>query len=431
MTAFGPVAYASWDDAPQTAGTEAQAGNNGTIGVIDSDATVANNQGASLVSPAKDAQAIGGVRLVIPNRFVSGDVIELRLLDRAATAASDGTANSGPDYKLGFSADPKVAVSDVQNDDTVVTSDTDGLNTGGTAPLGNVTQNTETAPENPWVPVGAAGTNSATKPGVAPSFNVQRIQSKGAQGYDVIRLTHTGNPSTGDVDAKWVISLTDLKVDLGKSVTPGALRIVPFAMSKATSGVSYSNSDWFYGNRTPNTLVAAGDPSAVVTRQIGIYTVPAWVSPVSVSVANPDVVADGLPQNIGEVTIVESNPASLGNGTYTLTISGADISNPAAWATNLKMTVTNGGAGETATVTGATGIAGPNPAKVTFTLANVDDTKAATFKLSGLQLVTNTAGPIKYNLSGGTVDAFFAAAGTGGAIGGIPAEAAQIGRASV
>lgn len=432
MTAFGPVAYASWDDAPQTAANEQPAGpgdvqpnvgagNNGTIGVVDTAAydnstpakilETTGNQGATLVQPGKDGQAIGGLRFTIPNRWVSGDVIELRLLDRGATAASDGMANSGPDYKMGFSADPKVAVSAPQAASTLVTSDTNGLNGTGLPPAGNQTQNTETLPDNPWVASG-----SLVQPGVAPSMGVSRLQSKGAQGYDIIRLTMNGNPSTGDPNAKWVVTLSDLKVDLGKSVTPGALRVVPFAMSKATSGVSYSNSSWFYDNRTPNTLVAVGDPTFTATRIVNIYTVPAWVSPVTVSVATPDVVADGLPQNIGDVTMVESNPASIGDGNYVLTIGGANVASAVA---DLKFTITGGGATESATVTAV----GANT--VSFTVANSSLTTAATYKLSGLRLTSNTPGPLTYKITGGTISSFLASpAGTGAAIGTIPAEAA-------
>ncbi len=432
MTAFGPVAYASWDDAPQTAANEQPAGpgnvqpnvgagNNGTIGVVDTAAydnstpakilETTGNQGATLVQPGKDGQAIGGVRFTIPNRWVSGDVIELRLLDRGAIAANDGMANSGPDYKLGFSADPKVAVSTPQAADTLVTSDTNGLNGTALPPAGTQKQNTETLAENPWVASGAL-----VQPGVAPAMGVSRLQSKGAQGYDIIRLTMNGNPSTGDPNAKWVVTLSDLKVDLGKSVTPGALRVVPFAMSKATSGVSYSNSSWFYDNRTPNNLVDAANVTATATRIVNIYTVPAWVSPVTVSVANPDVIADGLPQNIGDVTVVESNPASIGDGNYTLTIAGANISSAVA---DLKFTITGGGATETATVTAV----GANT--VSFTVANSSLITAATYKLSGLRLTSNTPGPLTYKITGGTISSFLASpAGAGLAIGAIPAEAA-------
>lgn len=401
MTSFGPAAFASWDDAPQTSATAETSANTGTIGIVDTDKAAVDNQGATLVQPGKSGQAIADVRMTLPNKFVSGDMVELRVFDRSATAANDGTNNSGPDYAVGFSADPKVAVSEPVDDDTIVSADTDDPRTRNGAPVsaGNAAANTETDPVNAWKATGAAGSDTATKPGVAPTFKVERIQSKGQQGYDIIRLTHTGNPSTGDPDAKWVVSLSDLKVDLGARVTPGALRIVPFAISKANSGTSYSNSTWFYGNRTPNTFVASGDGTAVTTRQIGIYTVPAFVSPMALTVDNPDIIADGSAQNIGNVTLTEGHPAGVDNGQYTLTIAGASI---ASTAQQLQGKVTGGGASETITINSVNTSTG----QITFTVSGADPKTAASYALSGIQLSkpAGSAGRVTYRLSGGSID---------------------------
>lgn len=434
MTSFGPAAFAAWDDIPATAAVEANgsAGNNGTIGVVDTDTTAVDNQGATIVSPGQDGQEVGDVRFTIPNRFISGDVIELRVLDRTATRGSDGSANTGPDYKVGFSAAPQVNVSEPMATDTLVAGDTDAPTTG--TPAGSKAANTETDPGSPWVAAGPAGSATATKPASTPQFNVQRLQGANKQGYDILRLTHVGGPASGDPNAKWVVTLSDLKVDLGSKVAPGALRVVPFAISKAVAGSTYSNSDWFYGNRTANDLVSGSDATAVTpaNRSIGVYTVPAFVAPAVFSVANPSIIADGSSQGVGDIKIAESNPSSLGNGTYTLTIAGARIANTDL-ANQVKVAVTGGGANETVSLGASSYNAATNTSTITYTVSGADDTKSSTFTLTGLQLSrpANSTGRISYTLTGGTIASFIpgpgAFAGSGGASGQVPAEAAFCG----
>lgn len=415
MTSFGPAAFASWDDAPQTSTVEAPAGAGaGTIGLVDSDTATTDNQGATLVAPGKTGQKIGDVRFTLPNRFRAGDIIDLVLMDRSAVDASNGFTNSGPSTSVGFSGDPTVTVSTPQNDNTTVNADTDAG--GVTSPNTNVGMKVD----NPWAAGAAvAPAVEAIKPGVGPTFSATTQQDTGIQGKNRIRLTVTSDPSTGDPDARWVVTLSDLKVDLGANVTPGELRIVPFASNRVPDSQTYEESQWFQGNMKMDSTT---DPT---DRAIETYTVPAYVSPVTVSSELQNIVADGRPQAVGTISVGETVAYSMGNGTYRLNVGNAIIANEDA--TSIKVTTTGG---PTTQQVGAVTIgAGPNPNYLEFTLTGADAATLSSIKVDGLLLRTTTPNPLQFSVTGGTISGSAATwlatpAGSGTAPAGAPAQIA-------
>ncbi|GMA38611.1 cell wall-binding repeat-containing protein [Mobilicoccus caccae] len=386
MTSFGPAAFAAWDDAPQTpnvneASTIEDSETEGTIGIKDTNTSLANNQGATLVQAGANDQPIADTMFTLPNRFKAGDVIELHLLDRQVSEENDYKFNSGPSMAVGFSGAPTVAV------DAAPKSSTAEIN-----PDSDITD-----PVAAWA---AAQGSTVTKPGVAPSFSVATRSSNGGPGQNVLRLTVTSEASTGDPDGRWVVNLSDLKVNLGSAVTPGALRLVPFSINADGNATEWFCENAPYSNNDTTT------PTDDTMREIGIYTVPAYVAPAKIA-AETSIIADGSSQNIGDLTIAETQPYSLGDGLYTLRLSGATIANTAT--SQVKVAVTNGGTNETATVTNIS----QDGTTLTFRLSNTDATKASTLAVSGLQLRSSSPQPITWTLAGDSLNAFMSTAGQG------------------
>lgn len=209
----------------------------------------------------------------------------------------------------------------------------------------------------------------------------------------------------------WVVTLKDLKVDLGANVTPGALRITPFATS-FLGGNNSAPSPWFANNHKENVgsllpLNARGVGASLAAanqREIGIYTVPAYVSPVTITAENLSIISDMSPQALGDITLTETAPYSLGNGDYALDIDGA-ISTSTVLS-SLKVTVKNGGTTETATVKSITNDTASDGVTIVFTIGNTDLAKTASYVVSGLNVRTTTTTPrsLTVSLSGGTIN---------------------------
>lgn len=428
MTSFGPAAFASWDrdsagrympvDAAPSAANNFNNGHMGTIGIVDTEAgpnnvpvgTASDNQGATLVWAGQKNQEIADVRLVLPNRFVSGDNLDLRLLDRSATETDDGLSNKDSGTFLGFSGleGVEVEVSQVMDPRTEVSANTDAP---GTASYGNTETKTL-----PWAAdsTQAASSLRNTKPTTAPKFTMSLNQSNNVQGNDNLRLRVADVKADGDPNAVWVVTIKGLKVDLGANVTPGELRVVPFLANTDASGTDYAESPWFYGNEKGRST------APVKYREIGIYTVPAYVSPVKIGSSKTDIVADRLGQSLGDLTIEETQGFSLDNGTYTLNIgggAGALIAN--AKPEDVKFTISNGGTNETVTAGSFVGTAG-NYTGIRFTLAGADHSKASKITISGLMLSASKSGSLEFNVTGGSIsdpsntakDVWLAQAGT-------------------
>ena len=462
MTSFGPAAFAAWDVAPQgTTNTPAGwAGANlpqvrggqgtggqlivnaglqddGTIGVEDPtrasgvdanlgngtydsraslDASPTENQGAKLVQAGQDNQSVGDMWITIPNRFKSGDIIDLRLLDRSATENSDGTSNQGPSYSVGFSDVPTIEVFGPQTAGEVVHPDTDNRSA----------LNVQAEANNAWSPAGVAPSDIRnTAPGVKPVFTSGISQTNGVQGSDNLRLRVSGEAATGDPTAVWVVKLSNVKVNLGANVTPGELRVVPFMSSKFDNQDSYYAVPWFMGNHKNGAVDFNGNainatPNSAA-REINTYTVPAYVSPVTVSSTNTDIVADDRPQSIGSLTLTETKPYALASGTYRLYVEGADIS---ADTTALKAVLTGGDAGES--VSNVTVNTTDDYVQFTYQAVTTDPKTPASIAIEGLLLSTDTPSEIKYRFSGATLeDTWLAPAGYSAAVAGGVASSAD------
>ena len=201
----------------------------GEIGIVDT-STAVNNQGATLVYPGVNGQALGDVRLLIPNTFKNGDTIDLTIFDRSATAADNGQINADVAHKLGFSGSPTATVDPTPYvTGTTINPDTD-VDAG----------NTEGTP---------AADTAATKATTPPVFTTTLVQSSRANGLatDIVRLTVSGVSAAGEANDKWIVTVGDLAADLGAAVSPGELRVVPFAYNGAPSTTS-TNFSSLFGN---------------------------------------------------------------------------------------------------------------------------------------------------------------------------------------
>ncbi|WP_168583400.1 cell wall-binding repeat-containing protein [Gephyromycinifex aptenodytis] len=390
MTSFGPAAFASWDDAPQTTAIE-NLRTNGTIGIVDT-AVETDNQGAKLVKAGQKGQAIADLRMVLPNSFKPGDAVDLRLLDRSATEVSDQRSNSTAETLVGFSGleGVTVEISKAMDSSTEVSLNTDAEGTGSPLSISNTEKGMQ-----PWAPgaVTQATPLGATAPSAAPEVEMALSQAKGQHGNDNLRLT-TKNTSAGDPSAKWVVTVKGLKVDLGEQVTPGDLRVVPFAVNAEGKA-----SPWFYGNDKLDTKGTNDTKDDV--REIGIYTVPAFVSPVTVTSASTNITADKSTQSIGDVTIKETQSYSLRNGIYTLDFSDStsDVTIKSV-AKDITAEIAGGGTGET-----VSNIAVANNGKsITFTLSGASDATVGTITLKGIMVSASRSGTMAMTLKGGSID---------------------------
>lgn len=456
MTSFGPAAFASWDaPAPGQPGTAADFAEQdyGTIGIVDTTAglvpgdvtpeltsadspasvrasestertaagvaeTANENQGATLVWPGQTGQDIADVRLVIPNRFRSGDIIDLRLLDRSATEESNGNTNADAARTVGFSGTPSLSVDQAPKVGNV---DGQGWTTAGTQGSTRVPNGTQVSADTDRTGASVSNTETGTidwsrdagfdptdpadapytvKPGVAPSFVVDTSADAAVQGKNNLRIRVT-NAANGDPNGAWVVTLSDLKVDLGTAVTPGELRLVPFASSTTDGGSTYTDSDWFGGNRKER-RDANGAIVSNGNREIGIFTVPAYVAPVILGTGDLNIQADNYAQTVGDLTVSETAPYSIADGTFRLDISNAEM--PVSMA-DLKVTVNNGGTNETATVRRV------DENTLEVTVSGSDSAKASTYTISGLMLQTDTPNRVTFTLSGDTINEWITVAG--------------------
>lgn len=338
-----------------------------------------------------NGQAIGDIRLLLPNSFSNGDTIDLTLFDRTATTTpmSDGQINADVAHKLGFTSAPTVTVNPKPY-----------LAATHIGPSSDTVGNTENTPAVDAV-AGFAST--------PPVFTTSVVESSRAAGLakDIIRLTVSGVQDAGRADDEWIVTLSGLKVDVGTATSPGELRVVPFAYNGSPASDFSNASKMFQGNLADTDGLAGFDPT------INIYTVPAYVSPVEFGVGAPNsIVADGTDQLIGAITIAETNGFSLQDATYTVTVDGADIVNTAG--TPVVVAVTGLGTGETIATPA---VVDTTLDTVAFTLAGATTSKLS-ITLSGLLLNDTTKGPVTYSLSGGSIDAFlFTPAGSSPAIG--------------
>lgn len=384
----------------------------GQIGIVDT-STAAGTNGATLVMPGTSGQAVDNLRLLVPNSFKNGDTIDLAIFDRTATTADAGLANSDSAHKLGFGATPSVTVGNKPLKPGTKVGPTGGAGTEATG-------------------FPAAGDIDSAAPGVpttAPSLTASLVSSSRANGLaqDIVRLTVNGTAANGHSDDLWEVTVSGLKLDLGTNVSPGEVRVAPFAYNGTPTSTASGAQPGVFGGNQPGTASTA--PT------IAYYTVPAYVSPVSFAAGTPaNVTADGTTQKVGDFTIGETNNYSLQPGTYTLTVSGATVKNGAT-GDAVTASLSGGATGETVSVTGTTAntvtisVAGPTP--------QVNQAKS-TITLKGVELAAGAAGKVTYTLTGGSIDQFLTTAGTSPAIGsgtdgitGVPADLAGVNQTDI
>ena len=385
----------------------------GEIGLVDTNTTVTDNgtQGATMVVPGVDGQALGDIRLLLPNTFKNGDTIDLAILDRTATNASAGDINADANHKLGFTSAPTVSVNATPFAGPTPVSTTPATVVTHVGPLSSSPGNTEGTAANgnaatPYVvspavaaqvgPPAVAAAPATVKPTTPPVFTTTVEQSSRAHGLatDIIRMTINGVQASGDSNADWIVTVSGIKANLGPAVSPGELRVVPFAYDGSPNAVSVTPSSLF-GN-TPDPVESG---TQIYNPIITNYTVPAYVSPVTFNIGAPNnIVADGTVQNVGDIAIAETNNYSLQDGIYSVTVGSAVIENTTA----KPVTVTTSNAATGETVTSPAVVAGN---ALQFTLAGASNTSKLSIKLSGLLLSDTVKGPISYTLSGGSINA--------------------------
>jgi putative cell wall-binding protein len=359
----------------------------GEIGLVDTSANTPGaagdvTTGATMVQPGVAGQKLGDVRLLIPNTFKNGDTIDLAIFDRSA-GTTNGQINADAAHKLGFSGTPKVTV-----DSTPYESAT---HIGPTADSSKSTEGSGAEAAKPW-----DKSSPAVKPSTPPVLTTTLVQSSRANNLatDIVRLTVNGVQAAGDSDADWVVTVSDLLADLGPAVSPGELRVVPFAYNGAPSTTFTNASPLFAGNLAddPTTPGVAGDPV------VNTYTVPAYVAPVTFNVGAPNnILADGTTQKIGDIAIAETNNYSLQDGLYRINVTGAEVRNDPQDAP-IKVTTSGAAKDETVEITDA------GPGFIEFEVDGASNTSKVSFTLSGILLRANRQGPISYTLNGGSID---------------------------
>jgi putative cell wall-binding protein len=319
----------------------------GQVGIVDLDGTAAGTQGAPAVTPGT-SRALADVQLLVPNDYVANDTITLGLVD---SGASDTNLNAAS--TLAFSALPNVTVS--------------------ATPFTSASHIGPTAAATSLVPDGAPA--AGTTP---PTFTKTLKDSGRAHGKNDAVELKVGAAAGGTTTDFWLVTVSNIKVDVGVNVDPGELRVVPV------------------GSDFPGNTVAS--PVA------GQYTVGGFVTPASVSVADPSgITADGTTQGVGDITVAELvNRGLNGTATYTITVpSSVTVHNDTG---SNKVTATLSGPANGETVSAVT----PAAHSLTFTLTQTDVASSAanltSVKLHGLLLSSSTNTTITYTLSGGSVD---------------------------
>ena len=153
----------------------------------------------------------------------------------------------------------------------------------------------------------------ATPAPTAPTFNVNLLQSTGCAANnisDILEIQFT-NAATGatPTDA-WVFTIDDVVLDVGAAVAGGPIHQVPFGQNARPGTPAYENTvDLFGGNQS---ALQSGVPIV-----INEWTNPAFVAPISLTSENADaLVGDGFAQNLGDVTLTETQLDAFSNGFY-------------------------------------------------------------------------------------------------------------------
>ncbi|HBX77707.1 MAG TPA: hypothetical protein DEG43_08680 [Acidimicrobiaceae bacterium] len=385
----------------------------GYIRVQPAVATDKEDQRAPTVIPGINAQAGGNLQVQFPDNFESGDRILISVFPDGSQGVG-GTLGNGVncvdlDKSVGYSAVP------VLDPATGVTGPFDG-NQGAWGGQDFTNDPRTQLNGGNGLPDPSTPGTATPKPIVAVSLaSSSQCAPNGFKDVIVLTFSNQSGPDTAATrNDQWVLTLTGIQYNVGKSVPAGPLHNVPFSQQgvDGTDPLSYQDTPLFGGNDAPggNDLVAgAANPEnqlvgGVPNIDARMWTNSAIVSPIVISAVGNSLVADNTFQPLGTVTITEATgdgvgfaepavalPSSL---THLLFFPGLILGGTPTVA------VTNN-AGQTATITGVDNSAfayGQSGSMVEMTVntaaASTANLTAGTFVISGVLARTGTAGPI-------------------------------------
>jgi putative cell wall-binding protein len=329
----------------------------GTVAAVDANASAPGTQVPEVQAGGLGAQPVADVKLTIPNTFAKGDVITLQLFDRSATGVTPTTMADGGADKLVLSGAPTVKGVDPKgNDSTAFTATT----------------------------AASAAANG--------------------QGNDLVVLT-AGAASSADT-GDFTLTVSGLKVLAGANVAPGAIRLVPFA----TNGCDIPLPLLCFLSPATASPVFAGNETG---KTINTYTVVGFVTPAKITAGDPSgIVSDGTAQLVGDVTIAEVSPIGLGEGPYTVTVSGATVRNDTAGVGTNHVIVTLLDKDGKTVVTNVQATVTPTSITFPFTKAAADLPGRVSVVLHGILLSSTTNSQVGYTLTGGSLTGSLADPGT-------------------
>ena len=250
------------------------------------------DQPAPVLQNGVSDQEAASTQILFHNGWVSGDRILVQLFDSA-----DNNCSSVP-TSIGYSVEPEVTVSGPADFDPGIGSPW-GPNNGS--------PDVAFSFDNPQpIPVAAPAPT-------VPTFNTNLLQSTGcaANGInDILEIQFTNASSGATPTDAWVFTIDGVVLDVGAAVAGGPIHQVPFGQNARPGIPAYENTiDLFSGNQS---ALQSGVPVV-----INEWTVPAFVAPITLTSENADaLVGDGFAQNLGDVTLTETQIDAFATGFY-------------------------------------------------------------------------------------------------------------------
>ena len=293
----------------------------GYIRVQPAVATDKEDQRAPTVIPGINAQAGGNLQVQFPDNFESGDRILISVFPDGSQGVG-GTLGNGVncvdlDKSVGYSAVP------VLDPATGVTGPFDG-NQGAWGGQDFTNDPRTQLNGGNGLPDPSTPGTATPKPIVAVSLaSSSQCAPNGFKDVIVLTFSNQSGPDTAATrNDQWVLTLTGIQYNVGKSVPAGPLHNVPFSQQgvDGTDPLSYQDTPLFGGNDAPggNDLVAgAANPEnqlvgGVPNIDARMWTNSAIVSPIVISAVGNSLVADNTFQPLGTVTITEATGDGVG-----------------------------------------------------------------------------------------------------------------------
>ncbi|SNV19743.1 N-acetylmuramoyl-L-alanine amidase LytC precursor [Dermatophilus congolensis] len=272
-TAFGPAAMA-WeapDATPEVAKT-------GSIGLMDTSVTTEGTQGAKAVIAGQSSQAVGDIVMAVPATYQKGDYIDLALPQQV-----------DPNARVTWAGLPSIKVDGPKATGTIVNP---------TSPASPAANNAAQGQAANFAPTGSDV--APTAPSITPTI------VGGAYGDKTIRLTFNSSVDASNFNAKFVVTLSGLKVNAGSKAAGGTNgEVVVTASAHDAAGTVR---DGFFGGST------AAKPE----------TVPAYISRTAITTSSSALINSTTPtaQALGDVE-VRATSGTFGAGDFKLTIDPA------------------------------------------------------------------------------------------------------------